>query len=245
MPHLQHLVQVSHALLQIALHVAAVAPMVEPAHPEFRAHQGTVRVFPQRPEPLLGPGAEIPRRQRPRYPACVQALREGAVRRHQGHLHAVLCHQAPDCLQVPLVIGIVAVLVLHLHQDDRASFGALPGRQLRQQHPVIFLHMAQERGVAYPQLHALLPQKPRGQAAELPLRADVGRGTQNHIQPQLLSQPDEPLNVQDSFEPELSLLLLVHVPGDVGLHRVASQVLQLFQPVLPVFRNHPEIVDCP
>ncbi len=223
--------------------MAPVAPVVEPAHPELRTHQRpALRVLAQRPEALLGPGAEVPCGQGARKLPSVQALRERAVRCHQRHLHAAPAHQLPDFLQVAAVIGVIAVLVLHLHQDDGASLGALPGGELREQHLVILLHMPQEGAIAHPQPHAVLSEQPGGQTAELPLRADVGGGPDDHIQAQLPGQPDESLDVQHPLEAKLPLLLLVHVPGDVGLHRVAAHTLKLLQPVPPVLRHDPEIV---
>ena len=37
----------------------------------------------------------------------------------------------------------------------------------------------------------------------------------------------------------------MHIPGDVGLHRVHPQTFQFFQPVPPVLRDDPEIMDAP
>ena len=157
MTQLQHVVQILHALLQVAPHVAAVSPVVEPAHPELRAHQRTaLRILLKHLEALLRPGTEIPRGQRPGQMAAGKGFVHGAVGRYQRHRHAPVDHVSLHGLQISRIIPVIAVLVFHLHQDHRAALIDLQGRDDRKQHVIILSDMLQEGLVAASQAHPVL-----------------------------------------------------------------------------------------
>ena len=56
--------------------------------------------------------------------------------------------------------------------------GNLQRNQARDEHIIVLPHMREVSRIAAPQAHAILLKEPCGQAAELPLRADVRRRPQ-------------------------------------------------------------------
>ena len=242
----EDVVQRGSGLRRVPGDVLGVAPVVEPPQPELHAHQGPLRLEgAQGGEALRRLGAEVHRGVDAPHRAAPQALVLRAVGGDQGDRHPQLTHQVPGPAEIGGVVGVGAVLVLHLHEEHRSAAVRLEGDQLLHQHPVVVRHMGLEPGVGDPEAQAVLRQEPRREAPQLPLRADVGGGAEDHVQPQVLGGADEALHVQHPVEAEGALYRLVEVPGDVGLHRVAAHGLELLQPVPPVLRHHPEVVDGP
>ena len=243
MAQLEGLGEVLRADLRRGGGVSAVAPVVEPAAPEFHAHLRLNATLRHEGELLLRAGAEVPRLEHAVHLAAGQHVMGGAVGGNQGHIDAPGDHAVPQSGQVGLVIAVGAVLVLHLHHDDRPAVGDLQGYQAGHQLIVVVHDVAQVARIAAAQADTVLLQQPGGQAAKLPLGADVGRGPQDDVQPQLLGQADEALHVVHAGEVEFALAGLVEVPGDVGFHGVHAQGAELQQPVAPVFGGYAEVVD--
>ena len=223
--------------------MAAVAPVVEPATPELHAHLRADALLRHEGELLLRAGAEVSRLEHAVHLTAGEHVMGGAVGGDQGHVDAPGDHAVPQGSQVGLVVAVGAVLVLHLHHDDRPAVGDLQGYQAGHQFVIVVHDVAEVARIAAAQADAVLLQQPGGQAAELPLGADIGRGTQDDVQPQLLGQAEEALHIVHAGEVEDALAGLVEVPGDVGFHGVHAQGAELQQPVAPVFGGYAEVVD--
>jgi hypothetical protein len=107
-------------------------------------------------------------------------------------------------------------LVLDLDQDHRPAVRVQqrldPGQQLLLH---VRVHGFDVRVVERADLHAGLGQQPGGQAAEVPLGADVRAGPRDDKETELLRQLHEAHQVAVAAEVELALVLLVHVPRNV------------------------------
>ena len=87
------------------------------------------------------------------------------------------------------------------------------------------------------------PGEPGRQAAVLPLRADVGAGAHDRVQPELGDGVQEAPQVGDAGEVVASGLRLVQVPGDVGLDGVQPHDREPLQPVSPLVGVDAEVVE--
>ncbi len=181
MPHVQHIVQILRAL-RVAMHMAAVSPVVKPADPEFRTHQrAALGIRCEHSETLLRARTKISGRMDPVKAAAGKRLLKRTVRGDERHRHAALQHHVTHRFHIAGVITVIPVFVLNLHQDHRTALRDLKRRDQWKQPVIILSDMPQERLVVRPQTHPVLLQQPCRQPAELPLRADIGRRTQYHI----------------------------------------------------------------
>ena len=219
------------------------APRVKPAAPELHAHLRGDAVVGEHLELLHRTGAEVAGLEHALALAAQEHVVLRAVAGDQRHIHPAGKHPVADGREVLLVVAEGAVLVLHLHHQHRAAVRHLKRDKARNQLVVVVHDVPEVRLVVAAQADAVFLEQPRREAAELPLRADVRRRTQNHVQADLLRQAHEALHVRHAVKAELTLLRLVEVPGDVGFHRVAAHGLELHEAVAPVLRHHAEIVN--
>ena len=171
-----------------------------------------------------------------------------AVRSEKRHGDSSLAHHVPETFQIFLIITERAVFIFHLEHEHRSALIDLKRRQQWHQTVIIVPYMAQIPLVAGPQIHFFPGQKPERQASEIPFRTNIRRRAQYYPQPQPLCRPDKGNHVQHSMNVfpikiKFSFYRLMHVPGNVRFHCIAAQLFELLQPVLPVFRKDPEIVD--
>ena len=222
-----------------------LAPCVEPAIPEFHTHQGFVitHKFFHLPELPLSGRTEISRGKRvPHYARLEDRLAPRTVRGHKWDGYSKLPHGVPQEFKVRRVVAVIAILVFYLHQNYISALVDLIRRKLRDKHAVIFPYRVKVRLVRTAKPHISVFEKPCGKSAEFPFRADIGRGTNYHIQPQLLCGFDKSANIPRAVPQKFSFIRLVEIPRNVGLDGVTAHIYQLLQTVAPVFGNCPEIV---
>ena len=224
--------------------VVLLAPVIEPAVPELHAHLGLARQLALgHLQHLQGAGAEVHGGQRSLDGAAGEPHAGGPVGGHQQFVDAALTQAVAQVGQVRLVVAVAAVLVLHLHHDHVASAGGLPGGDHGDQQVEPRVDKRQVAGIADPQAQVAVAQDPAGEPAVLPLGADVGARPHNRIQPLLPGDVQEAAQVADAGEAGGLRGGLVHVPGHVGLHRVAAHRDQAAQAVAPLLGVHAEVVD--
>ena len=76
-----------------------------------------------------------------------------------------------------------------------------------------------------------------------PLAADVGTGTGDHVEADLLRDFDETHKIQNPAEIELSGVRFVQIPAEIGFHGIESELTRFGQPVPPLSGMDPEVVD--
>eukprot|EP00754_Rhynchopus_humris_P036512 Rhum_TRINITY_DN18633_c0_g1::Rhum_TRINITY_DN18633_c0_g1_i1::g.167788::m.167788 len=159
-----------------------------------------------------------------------------------------LLRQRGEVLHVLLVrrlrrhVAVRAVLVLHLRHDDgpavRVQVRLQDGLQLVEplRHVVDVVRLVRADG-------DVLVDQPCGESTELPLAADVRSLTHHQQHAGGLHITDERLQVVVALEVELTLRLLVPVPGHVRLHRVHAQSLHALKDVRPVATRGAGVVE--
>ena len=115
--------------------------------------------------------------------------------------------------------------------------------KLWNKHAIILFYRIEIRLIAASQAHIPVPKQPCGQSAEFPLGADIRRRADNYVQPQLFRKMNEALNVMHSVKAEITLFRLVEIPRDISFNGITAHIHQLFNPVLPVFRDCSEIME--
>mmetsp|Transcript_8972 Transcript_8972/g.23166 ORF Transcript_8972/g.23166 Transcript_8972/m.23166 type:complete len:201 (-) Transcript_8972:185-787(-) len=113
-------------------------------------------------------------------------------------------HVPPVVLACP-AITIVAVLILDLHHNHGTAQAVHVLPDAGQQLPEPAVHGRDVRVLVGADAHAVLGQEPRGQAAELPLGADVWPRTEDDEQVLVRGELQELLDVPPVREVELSL----------------------------------------
>lgn len=221
-----------------------LVPVIEPAVPVFHAHHRLARAeFPQRAKVSRRVAAEIDRGQHPVQGAAPQHEGGRPVGGKQQAVHPVVPVNVRDGPQIILIVAVAAVFVFHLHRHDVPPVGGQPGRHMAEQLLVIPPHLLEKQRIVAPQPHVPIGQQPGGQPSHVPLRADVGPRPQDDHQPERGRRVNEAADIQPAGEIENALPPLVQVPAGIGLHRVEPAGPQLFQPILPVVRHHPEIMN--
>jgi len=141
-----------------------------------------------------------------------------------------------------VVAAIAAVLVLDLGHDHRPAVLD----QQRFDHGPHLLHVLlgqiQELGVFGADRHLAILEQPSGEAAEIPLRANVGAGPHDHEQPLFLRRLDELAEVVVAAEIPLARRRLVNVPEHVRADRVQPHRLRHLQPRAPILVGNARIV---
>ena len=239
----EHFIKGSSSVVSLP-DVVGFIPVVEPAVPELTAHSGLIRPEGlEEGEVFLALAAKVGGGQIAVQGAAAQHIPGGAVGGEVEAADLVVLVDVHHGLEVFLVIAVAAVLVFNLHHQDVAAIASKEGRNLLEQGLIIPADLGEIERIIAAQFHFLVTEQPGRQAAELQLSADVGAGTKNDIQAQLLGSPDKPGNVQHTGEIKLALFPLVEIPAGVGLYGIKTAGLQLLQPVLPVFRHDPEVVN--
>lgn len=225
--------------------VVLLAPVVEPADPELRAHQRPFgHVGPQRLQRLLDPAAEGGGGQDAGQAAGGQVV-AGArlVAGEEQFLDAPCTQRLVDVLEVRGVVAVRPVLVLHLDGDDRAVVRGHVRQQRGQQDVEVAVEGVGEAGVAGAQPDVGVRGQPGGQAAAVPLGADVRAGAQQDVQALGAGEPQIAGQVEQAVEDERAVRVgLVEVPGDVRLHGVEAHQPGLAQPVGPQVGVDAEVV---
>lgn len=241
----------AHAVGQLAAIAAGgrLPPAAEPAVPELHAHEGLGAAVPLLEAPeggevLLGPRAEVARGKNGVVDegAGRETRLPGTVGGEEGHGEAALRHEGRDRAEVPLVLGVRAVLVLHLEHEHVAAAVQLVGREARDELVVVGRDGPEEARVAAARA-AVAVHEPRGQASPLPLGADERRRANDGVEPLAGRRVEEGLDVAQAVEAEGALMGLVEVPRHVGLDGVEAQGLEVMQRVRPICRVHTEVVD--
>lgn len=140
-------------------------------------------------------------------------------------------------------MAVTAVLVLDLDGDHRPAPAGEQGAQDWDQLVEPGVHGGQIAVVGAAQPQPGVGQQPCGEAAELPLGADVGAGSHDHVQVEPGGGAQEAGDICLSGEVGLPGSRLVQIPGDVGLDGVDAHGTQPQQPVLPQFGVDTEVVD--
>lgn len=224
--------------------VVLLAPVVEPAVPELRAHERLpVAARAQQPGGLGGARAEGGRRQHAGEGAAVLhqlgrtvggVAQFGDAPRGQGVVHPP---------EVGVVVAVAAVLVLDLDGDDGSAVGGLETGDPGHEDVEPAGDLVEVGGVRGTQAHAGPVGEPGGQAAVVPLGADVGAGAHDYVESGVRGEGRETLDVPPAVEAGLARPALVEVPGDVGVHRVQAHRRETRQAVGPLARVHPEVVE--
>lgn len=208
--------------------VVLLTEVIEPPAPELRAHLGSVllHLF-ERGETPRDIAAEVDGDERARGASARKHIGTGAVRREEEHLCTALLHDTFEGGEIGLVVAVAAVLVLHLHGDDRSALGALKVAHLLHHPRDVVAHMGEIDRVVASQAQIFVREQPCGEPARVPLRADVRTGTQDDVKPQLPRGLDVAADVQPPGEIELPFLRLVEIPAHIGLHGVEAAGFEL------------------
>jgi hypothetical protein len=200
-------------------------------------------VLPEPVEALAHPRAEGAGLVQLRQAAVVEHVVDGLVHGEQRDRHADPLRQLHQGLEVRLVLAVGAVLVLDLDQHDRAAAVDLPRHQDRGEVLVVLLDRREVRRLAAADPGARLLEQPRGQAAVVPLGADVRSRAHDRVHAVLGDGVEEPAEVEPAARVELAAARAVRVPGHVGLDRVQAHLLGLRDPVGPQVRVDAEVVQ--
>ena len=209
--------------------VVMLAPVVEPAAPVFAAHRrltGTEVV--QRLERADRVRAEVGdtrifgQRTAGQHPV---ARTVGGV---QLAVHAVFLVNVGNGVQVFLVIAVGAVFVLNLHHDDASAVRDQIRTDAREQLAVVRANLFKIQRIVAAQCHVLIGEQPRRQTAEFVLCADVGTGTDDDVQSELLRGFDVLDDVKAAGEVKGAFLAFVQVPRNIRLNRVEAARAELF-----------------
>ena len=187
--------------------------------------------------------AKIQRRDRTVCHTAVQEDIQMTVGCHQRHIHAAITKQLGALVHILPTVSKGAVFIFYRHQDHIAAVCLQVGTNFLHKHLHIPAHMGKIPLLGGAQTNAVIRQKPGRQAAELPFRADIGAGTDDHIQSQLFRKIKKCGNIQHTLKAEFPLLRLVHIPAAIGFYSVQAAVLQFLQPILPLLGQRAEIVD--
>ncbi len=240
---LEQLVEAACGLLD-RREVVVAPPVVEPAVPELRAHQRAGRLVPAQGVEALGrAGAERPGPVQLGDAAVLEHVVGRLVDRRQGHRDADPPVDGDELAQVRLVGAVRAVLVLDLHQDDRAAAIDLSRHQDWRELLEVGgdgRHVAR-LVLAHP--GDAVAEQPRRQAAVGPLRADVRSGPHDRVHALRGHGVEERREVEVAREVELVLPGRVRVPGDVRLDGVQTHLTGLADPVRPEIWMDAEVVD--
>ena len=212
-----------------------LTPVGEPAGVGLRGEDGDTRGDGARQRPVLFLGAGVQPDRRALHVPGLEHVGRGSVRGKEGDVNPVLHPHVLQPAHVRPVVAVAAVLVLDLQHHDRAA-----ARDEQRPH-----HLRQLRDVPLgrghvPRVQAANPdvrvaQQVGGDAAEIPLGADVGPGPQQHPHALFLRDLDEAGDVAvRGAEVEHALGGLVEVPEDVGGNRVAAHRLRHPDSVTPV-----------
>ncbi len=213
--------------------IVRLTPVVERARVEFAAGQRGVRPEPaELPEGAGGIQREVRDREGARHGAAPE--RVGPVTGEERHREAGGAKRVADEAQVAVVVAVAAVLVLDLHEDDRAPARALQRGELAAEPPQPGAGGGEITRVAAPHPQVRRRQQPGRQPAEVPLGADVRAGPQDHLEPLGGREADECGDVGVAPELEPSRRRLVDAPEDVRAHRIEAQGAQHLQAMAPV-----------
>ncbi len=232
--------QERHLLRQVVERGARpfLAPVREPARVGLGREDGDARRHGAGQRPVLLVGAGVQADGRTLDVARLEHVGRGAVGREERDVDPV---PHPHLLQTPdvgPVVAVAAVLVLDLqHQDRAAACDEQRPHHLRQLRdvPLGRVHVARVEA-ADPDVWVL--KQVGRDASEVPLRADVRPGPQQHPHALFLRDADEAGDVvAGGGEVERARRRLVEVPEDVGGDRVAAHRLRHPDAVAPVLRR--------
>jgi len=217
------------------------APPVEPPAPVLGGQQRFVRLQRAKPFDLLD-GAAVPVEA---FDGVGHEWLGHVVAGEDGHVDARPPVVVRDVVEIvhPLGHGRDEVLVLVLDRHDVAATGDLQLGQAGQQLAEVLVVVVGIDGVGASQVDVLLGAQPGGEAAEVPLGADVGPRADDHVQPEVRRLLDELDDVVVAGEIPLPFVAFVTVPRHVRLDAVEPAGLRLGQAVAPQLAGHAEIVD--
>ena len=192
----------------------------------------------------MSPGVTgtIHRNHRFRYGTALHRIGISPVRNKQRDIDSGLPETLIQMLQISGVISDDAVFIFNLHQNHRPALGPLKPLQPGQQNIEITVDGVQVLWIAatYPQ--SGLAQQPGRQSAEIPFRADIRAGTQDHHQPHRSGKAYKTFQIAPAGKIELAFLLLMKVPRDVRFDGIQAALFQFPEPVFPVVGVNSEIV---
>ena len=134
---------------------------------------------------------------------------------------------------VILVVAPETVFVLHLDHEDVATVGDLAVLERLADGVEIFARGLEVALVAGAKADAVLPHEIPRKTAELPLRAGVGAGAENHPHALLLRHAAELRHIALAGEVVLAADALVVVPEHIGAHGVEAAGLDHLDAVAP------------
>ena len=205
-------------------HVVMLAPMVEPAVPVLGAEEGlAVAARAQQLGRLLRARPERRRREHPVERAAVEHEVGRTIGRVQEFGDAARDERVAEPPEVGGVVAVAAELVLELHGDDGAAIGGLQRCEAREQLVEPGGDFGQVPRIAGTWLQPRDARQPGGEPAVVPLGADVGPGSHDHVEPEFTRERDEPLDVAPAREVRGRRPALVEVPCDVGVDRVEAE----------------------
>ena len=242
---LEHVRQLPGGIASAAL-VVLLAPVIEPAVPELHAHLrlGGQLLLRHR-QHLERAGAEVHGRERPVDRAAGQPHAGRTVGGHQQLVDAAVQEAVAQVGEVGRVVAEAAVLVLHLHHHHVAAAAGLALGDHGDQLVEPGVDELQVGGVAVAQAQVAVGEDPAGEAAVLPFGADVRAGAHDRVEPLLGGEVEEASQIGEPLEGGDLAGGLVHVPGHVGLHRVAAHRDQAAQAVPPLCGVDAEVVERP
>ena len=222
----------------------SVVPVVEPAAPEFTAHQRLIglELF-EILEMEWRTGTEVCDTEQMRQSAAAQHPAGAAVRSEEQAVDAVVTVDFFHFQQVILIVAVAAVLVFHLHHHDAAAVGTQVRADAGEQLLIIGTDFFQIERVVAAQRQVRVGEQPAWQTTELPFGADVRPRTNDDIQIQLFRDGNKALDIQSAAEIKLSFFSLVKIPAGIGFNSIETAGFQLFQAVFPVFGQNTEVVQ--
>ena len=230
----QNPIHLLRLLLRVGV-VMLVAPMVEPSRPVLSTHHGAAgakllqlgEFFFRLSGTEVNHGVKFGQSSGGQFIAAI-----GGVEQRFAEARALECGK--NALQVNLVIAKRAVFVLDLHRQNWAAARDLQRRQFPAQALQPALGREQEFLVGAAQNHAGIGEKPRGEAAQVPLRAGIRARTQDDIQTFFLRRTDKSRDIGPSAEVVDSGLGFVHVPEYVRRNRVKAHGARFLEAIAPV-----------
>ena len=218
-----------------------LAPVIEPAGPVLAGHEGAVGTqFLERGEAALRvAGTEVDDGGQFGKRAVGDLLGTvGGVEQSVGRGEAGFEQRGLHGLHVRVVVAEGAVFVFDLDGDDGAAILDQQRRDFLRQPREPRVHGGDVFGVGGAKDEDAVLEQPRGIAAEVPLRADVGPGAEDDVEALLLGFADVLGHVVLAGEVVDAGARFVEVPEDVCGDGVQAHGAGLAETVAPVGTRH-------
>ena len=224
--------------------VVVSAPVVEPAAPELGAHEragGLVTA--ERGEALGGAGAERTGLVQLGQAAVDEHLVFGLVDAGERDRDAGVLGDADELAQVVVIVGVCAVLVLDLDQDDGAAVADLQRGNDLVDALEVGGHVGHVLRLVAAHANGSVAEQPGGKAAVVPFGADVGAGAHDRVQAFFGNGAQEPVKVEAAVgDPGIGRGGVL-IPGHVGLDGVEAHLAGLDDAIAPRVRMDAEVVQ--